>query len=145
MAWPVFRINRIGPLLGALAAAAFLSDCGKTLPSNTRAWFVESYENGVVTVKHNGNIYKATCEVRGAYSVEHRNDVESADCEMPTRLVGREVQPYEGTFEGMHRNADGLVVVMWDSGNALMLRSYRTDQAWTHERFKITSVTNVSH
>ncbi len=77
------RINRVESLLGALAAAAFLSNCGKTLPPNPRAWFVESYENGVVTVRHNGNLYKAMCEVNGIYSIEHRNDIESADCEMP--------------------------------------------------------------
>lgn len=127
-------------LLSTLAVAVVLSGCKRGAPPDPRAWFVESYEDGVITVRHAGNFYKATCETRESFTTDHRNDVQSSTCDMPVDLVGHKIRDFDGKFEGIQRDADGRRVLMWNVGSSLILRSWRTDEAWTQEWFKITSV-----
>lgn len=108
-----------------------------------RGWLIESYDNGVVTVRHEGNTYTATCEIsrsfNNAASVTDPNNVhEFHECDLAIELVGRNVQP----LEGKQKDADGRVSNMWNVGSTLALRSWRDERTpWRQDEFKITSVT----
>ncbi|MGC9997905.1 MAG: hypothetical protein ABSE79_21520 [Terriglobia bacterium] len=108
-----------------------------------QGWFIESYENGVITVQHEGNTYKATCDSTrfvndGAYGGEQKQNYE---CDLAVELVGSNVQP----FEGKQKDANGRIIKMWNSGSTLELRSWldeHTPSSWREDEFKITSVTD---
>lgn len=106
-------------------------------------WYVESYDNGVITVQHEGNTYKGTCDIsrsfNNASSITDPSDVhEFTTCDMAIKFVGHHVQPFEGT----QKDADGWTVNMWNVGQMLALRSWHDEHTpWRQEEFKITSVT----
>jgi len=64
----------------ALLLVGFFTGCSKkpapaSIP-DPRGWFTESYDNGVITVQHEGNTYKATCDI----SYHFNNNVYSLIC-----------------------------------------------------------------
>jgi len=70
-----------------------------------RSWFIESWDNGVITVRHEGKVYKATCyaavlvneRVAPSYGdfVPAGADVIDMACGLlAVELVGRNVQPF---------------------------------------------------
>jgi hypothetical protein len=90
----------------------------------SRRVYIESYDNGVITVQHEGYTYKATGDPSSSlYDLD--------DLKVPTRydtaieLVGHEVRP----FDGKQRDTDGRFVIMWNVGARL--------------EFKISSVTKT--
>jgi len=134
--------------LGFLAALPLGAQCAATdLAANSEGWFIESYDSGVITVQHEGNTYKAKCEIsrsfNNAASVTDENNVfVFQGCEMPIGLVGKTIQP----FGGEKRDADGSIVIMWNVGSTLALRSWRDDHTpWRMDEFVITSVTKKPH
>lgn len=131
----------------ALMIVGLLAGCSKKpapdLISDPRGWFVESYDNGVITVQHGGYTHKARCDgsrsFNNAGSITDKNGVvEFSTCDLAIGLVGRNVQP----FEGKQKDADGRIINMWSIGSTLALRSWRDEHTpWKQEEFKITSVT----
>ena len=122
------------PLFSILVVAGLLSGCRRDHPRN---WLIESYEDGRITLKHDGNTYKAKCD-GGMSFTPFESFVQNSTCEMAIGLVGHEIQP----FEGKQRNADGRIVVMWNVGDDLALKSVKDDRTpWRQEHFIITSVT----
>jgi hypothetical protein len=105
-------------------------------------WTVESYDQGVITVRHQGSTYKATCNVsrlfNSAPSVTDSNSiVELPTCDLPVDLVGHVVQP----FLGQKTDTAGRIVSMWNVGSILAIQQSRTDNAPLRiDEFMITSV-----
>lgn len=137
----------LNALLFAFVIIGLLAGCGKKPAPNfipdPRGWFIESYDNGVITVQHEGNTYKATCDIsrsfNNAASVADENNVQKfSNCDMAIGLVGHNIQPFEGT----QKDANGRTIIMWNIGSTLALRSWRDEHTpWRLEEFKITSVT----
>src|ERR1039458_9887379 len=53
-------------LVSAVIVAGFLAGCSKkatTDKPDPRGWLIESFNNGVVTVQHEGNTHKASCDI----------------------------------------------------------------------------------
>jgi hypothetical protein len=98
-------------------------------------------------VLYNGYTYKAKCDSSRSFNnaesvTDPRNVIEFSTCATAIALVGREVQP----FEGKQPNADGRIVLMWNVGDTLALRSWRDEHTpWKLEEFRITSVTRTPH
>lgn len=131
-------------LVGLLAAGCSKKSSPDFIPDPS-GWFIESYDNGGITVQHEGNTYKATCDTsrsfNNAASITGKNDVvEFSSCDMPIGLVGHNVQP----FEGKRRDDDGRIVNMWTVGSTLALRSWFNEKTpWKQEEFRITSVSKT--
>jgi len=132
----------------ALVVGGLIAGCSKksepaSIP-DPRGWFIESYENGFIVVQHEGNTYKATCDIsrsfNNAASITDENNVhEFQGCDLAIELVGHTVQP----FEGKQKDADGRIIKMWNVGSALALRRWRDERTpWRQDEFKITSVTS---
>src|SRR6266511_5376107 len=129
-----------GPLVATLVTVGLLTDCRRTVPIRN-GWF-ESYRDGVLTVSHEGRVYKAACDVSRSFNnassiSDPKNLVVFKSCDLPLALVGRTLQG----FGGQQKDAEGNTVVMWDAGSTLALRSWRDEQTpWRLDEFKITSV-----
>jgi hypothetical protein len=104
---------------------------------DTRGWFIESYNNGIVTVQHEGNTYKARCDIsRYSNSVNDPNVHTLPTCNSVIDFVGQNLQP----FEGKQKDANGRTINMWSIGSTLALRILH-DTTWRQDEFVITSVT----
>jgi hypothetical protein len=133
-------------MVPALLAVGLAAGCTKNPARDSapdpRGWLIESYENRVITVQHEGNTYKAMCDVsrsfHNAESITDPNNVhEYSDCELAIELVGHNVQP----FEGKKKDAQGWTTNMWNVGSTLALRRWRDERTpWRQEEFRITSV-----
>jgi hypothetical protein len=105
-------------------------------------WTIESYEQGVITVTHQGSTYKATCNVSRSFNnapavTDSKNVVEFPTCDLPVDLVGHVVQP----FLGQQRDATGRIVSMWNVGSILAIQQSRNDNTpFRIDEFIITSV-----
>lgn len=104
-------------IANTLMLAGFLAGCGKKhapdLIPNPQGWFIESYDNGVITVQHEGDTYKATCDISRSFNnapsvTDENNVVVFHACDMAIGLVGTNVQP----FEGQQKDAKGTIIVM---------------------------------
>jgi len=128
-------------------ALGLLTGCGKKPPRDfmpdPQGWFIESYDNGVITVQHEGNRYMATCDSSRSFNnagslTDKSNVVDFPTCDLAIELVGQNVQ----AFEGKEKDAAGRMINMWSVGSTLALRSWRDEHTpWRQEEFKITSVT----
>jgi hypothetical protein len=135
-------------LVSAIVVAGLLAGCTRKAATDKpepRGWFIESYNNGVVTVQHEGNTYKARCDIsrsfNNASSATDPNNVHMfSTCDLVIGFVGRNVQP----FEGKQKDASGWTINMWNAGSTLLLRSWRDEHApWRQDEFVITSVANT--
>jgi len=127
-------------LSSALVVAGLLGGCNKKIVSDPRDWFIQSYDNGVITVQHEGFTYKATCDPSSSlYDLD--DPKVPTGCDTAIGLVGHEVQ----TFEGKQRDTEGRFVIMWNVGGLLTLQSVKGDEktSWRREEFKISSVTKT--
>jgi hypothetical protein len=97
-------------------------------------WFIESYENGVITAQHEGYTYKARFDIR--ISGEGDSFRESHSCMTAIGLVGHAVQP----FGGNQKDANGHTIVMIQNGAMLVLQSRRDKIFLSQEEFIVTSV-----
>ena len=115
-------------------------------PASRTTYFVESYDNGSISVRHEGKIYKATC-VSGTsfYPPTDTNDLgvkSSTTCDLTVGLVGQEVQPFLDAKGGERLcNAVCMGVV----GGAIFDQRYVNQagkgfQLDRSDEFKITSV-----
>jgi hypothetical protein len=132
-------------LVSAVIVAGLLTGCNRkpTIDKpDPGGWFIQSYDNGVVTVQHEGNTYKAKCDIsrsfNNAASVTDPNNVHTFQtCDLVIGFVGQTVQP----FEGKQKDANGWTTNMGSVGSELALRSSRDDRTpWRQEEFVITSV-----
>jgi hypothetical protein len=111
--------------------------------TDPKCWFINSYENGVITVQHEGKTYKAKCDISRSFNnaksiTDPNNVVTFENCSLAIDLVGTNVQP----FEGKEKDTKGNVVVMWNVGSMLALRSWRDEHSpWRIDEFIIISVT----
>ena len=63
--------------------------CGGRPVSSAHAWLIASYDNGVITVQHDGNTYKVTCDTSTSFNnadslTDPRNAVEFHTCDTAT-------------------------------------------------------------
>ena len=110
--------------------------------SDDLGWIIESYQQGLMTVRHQGRTYKATCNVSRSFSsgqsAVSAGVTEFSTCDLPVDLVGRVVQP----FLGQQRDAAGRIISMWNVGSILAIQQSRSDNTPTRiDEFVITSVT----
>jgi hypothetical protein len=133
-------------LVSAVIIAALLAGCSRKLTADKpdpRAWSIESYNNGMVKVQHEGNTYKARCDISRSFNnadlVTDPSNVHTfPTCDLVVGFVGRTVQP----FEGKQKDASGWTTNMWSVGSMLALRSWRDEHTpWRQDEFIITSVT----
>lgn len=129
-------------LFSTILVAAFRGGCSSRPVTTFHSWFIESYDNGVITVQHEGYTYKASCHTSQSFNnatsiTDPKNVVAFPTCDTAIALVGHGVQP----FDGKERNPDGRIVMMWSVGHTLALRSWKDEQTpWRQETFNITSV-----
>lgn len=147
-------------VLSTLVLVGFAIGCSRepsTKPvAEDRRWFIESWDNGVITVRHEGKVYKATCyaavlvseRVAPSYGdfVPGGKDVIDMPCGLlAVELVGRNVQPFPPAGSNLadqkQRDADGYIVVMDDPALTLKLLSWKERSPWHQENYRITSVT----
>jgi hypothetical protein len=132
-------------LISALVMVGLFGGCGRKPRIDPGTWLIESWENSVLTVKHDGNTYKARCDSSRSFNnaasvTDEKNVVEFPTCDLAIELVGHSVQP----FDGEQRDPDGRIVVMWSVGSTLALRSWKDERTpWRQEDFIITSVTKT--
>jgi hypothetical protein len=99
----------------------------------------------VLTVKHDGNTYKATCDTSRSFNnatsvIDPDNVIVLPRCDMPVELVGHSIQP----FEGKQRDAGGWTVTMWNMDHTLALRKWKDERTpWRQETFIITAVVKI--
>jgi hypothetical protein len=111
--------------------------------ANPQSWFIESYDNGIITVRHEGKTYKAKCDVSRSFNnapsiTDPNNVVYFKTCDLAIDLVGTNVQP----FEGEEKDSKGWVTIMWNVESTLAIRSWRDEHTpWRFDEFVITSVT----
>ena len=109
------------------------------------SWFIEAYNNGVITVQHEGNTYKAKCDISRSFGnapsvTDEKNVVVFPTCDMVVKLtlVGTNVQP----FQGRQKDAEGRIITMWNVGRTLALQRLPDEHTpWRLDEFVITSVT----
>jgi hypothetical protein len=131
-------------LLFAVVVAGLLVGCRKSTTGtpDDQGWFVESYNDGVVTVQHEGNTYKAKCDISRSFNNDSVTDPKNVHtfptCDLVIGFVGRNIQP----FEGKQKDATGWTTNMWSVGSTLALRSWRDEHTpWRQDEFVITSAT----
>jgi len=139
-------MKTLASLASAVIMAMLLAGCSRKPTTDTPdppGWFIESYNDGVVTVQHEGNTYKARCvtsrSFNNAASVTDPNNVHTfPTCDLVIGFVGRSVQP----FEGKQKDANGWTSDMWSVGSTLALRSWRDEHTpWRQDEFVITLAT----
>jgi hypothetical protein len=122
-----------------------LAGCRSTSHDDPHAWFIESYDGGIVTVRHEGHSYRASCDTSRSFNnaasiTDPRNVIRFPTCGTTIGLVGHAIQP----FGGKHRDGDGWIIVMWTVGDTLVLSSWRDEHSpWKQEDFRITSVVPI--
>ncbi len=130
----------------AIIVVGLLGGCSRTARTDKldpHNWNIESFNNGVVTIQHEGKAYKARCDISRSFnnadSVTDPNNVYTfPSCDLIIGFVGRNVQP----FEGKQKDANGWITNMWSVGSTLALRSWRDEHTpWRQEEFIIISVT----
>jgi hypothetical protein len=104
-------------------------------------WLIVSFDDkGVLTARHQNNIYTAKCveSTRSNGQADDPNRMQtSPSCDLPFELVGRTVQP----FDGVRRDAQGRLIVMFESGHDLAIRSTIDEHhPWALDLFTIISV-----
>ena len=55
-------------LVPTLAIAGILGGCSTDTRPDPHTWFVTSYDNAIITVQHDGRIYKATSETSKSFN-----------------------------------------------------------------------------
>jgi hypothetical protein len=157
--------GRKSAVLSMLVLAGFVGGCSRepsTKPvAEDRSWFIESWDNGAITVRHEGKVYKATCYaavlVKGSVSpsygdfVPDEQDVIHEPClsgspkPLAAEFVGRNIQPFppkgSNFADQKQRDADGYIVVMDDPGITIKLLSWKERSPWRQENYRITSIT----
>jgi hypothetical protein len=127
--------------LFTIVIAGFLCGCSSGSPDKA-TWFIDSYRDGVITVRHDGNTYEAKCESSKFYNTVDSKVVEASSfsaCDIAIGLVGHKVQSFDVNGQ------DTKGVAMWVNGSNLALRSWASKAAWTQEQFKVISVAKISH
>jgi len=109
-----------------------------TKPSSAAGWRVEAFENGSITVRHEGNLYKATCLSSTTLNPPPSGGVTRYPaCDLAYDLVGRTLQPFGGT----EKDSNGRRIVMFNVGDVLMLQSVIDAQSPSRtDEFKIESI-----
>ena len=103
------------------------------------SWFIESYDKGIITARHDGNVYKANCVETSTYAKDFRNATRFANCTLSVELVGHEVKGFGAEVKS---DANGRTIVALNVGERLIFRmSQSKDSGIRDEEFKITSVT----
>jgi hypothetical protein len=137
-----------------LFALLFVLSCGKadqpqqmptvtpgqqaTEPQAQLPWFIESYDNGVITVRHDGKVYKASCVETSSYAKDFANVTRSPNCNLGIELVGHEVKAFGAQVSP---DANGRTIVALNVGERLVFRMWHdNDPGLRDEEFKITSV-----
>jgi hypothetical protein len=137
-------------VFSAVVIAAFLNGCGGKPPTTAsldpKAWFIESWDEPVITVKHDGKTYRGTCGTSWSEWMDpvttEVNVIDFSACDLPVDVVGRSIQASDGLKPNLGKpDADGVIVTMWNYGGTLALRRWKDDRLpWRQENFSITSV-----
>jgi hypothetical protein len=101
-------------------------------------WFIESYDNGVISVRHDGKVYKANCVETSSYAKDFSDVTRSPNCNLGIELVGHEVKAFGAQ---VFPDANGRTIVALNVGERLVFRMWHDkDPGIRDEEFKITSV-----
>jgi hypothetical protein len=131
-------------LVSALVFLGLLAGCSKKpapdfIP-DPRGWLIESYDNAVITVRHQGHTYKATCN-----SLIIPGD---PPCNFIVELVGESIPdgPMTSFSKTPQTDIGGLhLMVVMTQVNAVLLleRRWEDGQNRPINAFTITSVTKT--
>jgi len=130
--------------------AGLLGGCSWKSTTNspdTQAWFIESWDEPVLTAKYDGNTYKAKCNQRVEMNPATKEEVHRSFCYLAISLVGLSIPPGLNASRKdptiPFQSADGRFVEMSFCGRSLCLESHQgrgTDAPWTQEEYTISSV-----
>lgn len=132
-------------LAPATMVVCLLGGCRTKPATDPGSWFIESWDNPILTVRHDGNTYKARCDTSRSFHnaasiTDEKNVVTFPTCDLAVGLVGQRIQ----SLDGKRRDHDGNIVVMWSVGETLALRSWKDEHTpWRQDNFVIESVTNA--
>ena len=82
------------PLLSMFACARGDQPKQPVEQSAQSSWFIESYENGVVTAKHDGHVYRATCVDTSSYAKDYSDVARTPNCSLSIELVGHQLKAF---------------------------------------------------
>ena len=137
-----FSLIRFNAITICLLLVTSLISCREN-EAASQNWLIQSYENKIITVQHDGKMYKAKCDISRSFNnapsvTDTSNVVIFQSCDLVIPLVGSSIQP----FGGKQKDAEGKTIEMWAVGSTLALRSWYDEHSpWRQEEFVIMSVT----
>ena len=107
-------------------------------PKKPEGWLIQSWEDGVLTVLHEGLIYKAKCAESVVVGPNAKGHV-SPGCTLAIDLIGREIQPPH--YWRSVSEEDGWVVdALSGEGSLWIARWTRESYSSQTDHYTITSV-----
>jgi len=123
---------------GAMAPAQTKSENTPRLTGSS-SWYIDHYDNGIITARHDGNVYRASCVETSSYAHDFSNVIRSPSCTLCIELVGQEIKAFGSQVSP---DANGRTIVALNVGERLILRMWDGKNSGVRdEEFKITSVT----
>ncbi len=114
----------------------FLAGCSK---ENTHDWFIQSYDKGIITVRHEGKVFQARCsstfQFDNRYPIgDEKSAVVLQTCDPVMDFVGTSVQPFESSKKDAKSSMANIEGALYFTGRQDKFR-------WVRIAFVITSVT----
>ena len=116
-----------------------LAGCGEKSTPDSQGWFVESYENGIITIQHGGLTYKAKCTTPDESWNRDRAMEQEGTCDRVVELVGRTLRNRLGDDDSTSTVEHNV----YQQGSTLFLRSpwpLHGDPPWVTGQFEVISV-----
>ena len=112
-------------------------------PQAQPSWFIESYDNGVIIARHDGNVYRATCVETSSYLKGFIDVTRSPKCSLSIELVGHDIKALDAQ---VNSDTDGPTIVVLNVGERLVFRMRQGEGSGIRdEEFKVNSVTRGPH
>lgn len=128
----------------ALAIVGLLLGCSKKSAPDPQGWFIESYENGIITIQHAGYTYKARCTTPDKSWDRNRAMEQEGACDWVVGLVGHTLRNRDGD----DNSTSAVEHNVYQLGSKLFLRSpwpLHGDPPWVTGQFEIISVAKKPH
>jgi hypothetical protein len=127
-------------LLLALALAGVTFAQTSRSAKKPEGWLIQSWEDGVLTVTHQGFIYKAKCAESVVVAPDAKGHV-SRGCTLAIDLIGREIQPAKYWRPVSDSDAGGWIVDLSSADGSLWIaRWQRESYSNQTDHYTITSV-----
>ena len=125
----------------ALAGVASAQTSKPAPPKKPEGWLIQSWEDGVLTLLHQGLTYKAKCAESVVVGPNAKGHI-SAGCTLAIDLIGREIQP---SHYWRPVSDDGWVVdALTAEGSLWIARWKRESYSSQTDHYTITSVRPIS-